>query len=89
MSQQKLVTMAEENKAFVDEINKALAKSEGFTLKDMLFSYQGTPYPVTVCSTETFQALENLEARRDDMVLVSYPKCGEYIINYLLLSMVQ
>ncbi|XP_048793682.1 sulfotransferase 6B1 isoform X1 [Lagopus muta] len=81
MSQQKLVTMAEENKAFVDEINKALAKSEGFTLKDMLFSYRGTPYPVTVCSTETFQALENLEARRDDMVLVSYPKCG---VNWLI-----
>ncbi|XP_042671012.1 sulfotransferase 6B1 isoform X2 [Centrocercus urophasianus] len=73
--------MAEENKAFVDELNKALAKSEGFTLKDMLFSYRGTPYPVTVCSTETFQALENLEARRDDMVLVSYPKCG---VNWLI-----
>ncbi|XP_042732642.1 sulfotransferase 6B1 isoform X1 [Lagopus leucura] len=81
MSQQKLVTMAEENKAFVDEINKALAKSEGFTLKDMLFSYRGTPYPVTVCSAETFQALENLEARRDDMVLVSYPRCG---VNWLI-----
>uniref|UniRef100_A0A669PI24 Sulfotransferase n=2 Tax=Phasianus colchicus TaxID=9054 RepID=A0A669PI24_PHACC len=73
--------MAEENKAFVDEINKALAKSEGFTLKDLLFSYRGTPYPVTVCSAETFQALENLEARRDDMVLVSYPKCG---VNWLI-----
>ncbi|OXB80296.1 UNVERIFIED_CONTAM: hypothetical protein H355_013694 [Colinus virginianus] len=88
MSQQKLLSMAEENKAFVDEINKALAKSEGITLKELLFSYQGTPYPVTVCSAETFQALENLEARRDDMVLVSHPRCGEYIINYLLLSMV-
>ncbi|OXB54204.1 hypothetical protein ASZ78_007994 [Callipepla squamata] len=73
--------MAEENKAFVDEINKALAKSEGITLKELLFSYRGTPYPVTVCSTETFQALENLEARRDDMVLVSYPKCG---VNWLI-----
>ncbi|POI32480.1 hypothetical protein CIB84_003768, partial [Bambusicola thoracicus] len=81
MPLQKLVSMAEENKAFVDEINKALAKSEGFTLKDLLFSYRGTPYPVTVCSAETFQALENLEARRDDMVLVSYPKCG---VNWLI-----
>ncbi|XP_009932692.1 sulfotransferase 6B1 isoform X1 [Opisthocomus hoazin] len=73
--------MAEDRKAFVDEINKALAKSEGLTLKDMLFSYWGTRYPVTVCSAETFQALENLEARRDDMVLVSYPKCG---VNWLI-----
>ncbi|NXJ12153.1 ST6B1 Sulfotransferase, partial [Odontophorus gujanensis] len=78
---QKLLSMAEENKAFVDEINKALAKSEGITLKELLFSYRGTPYPVTVCSAETFQALENLEARRDDMVLVSYPKC---CVNWLI-----
>ncbi|NWQ87893.1 ST6B1 Sulfotransferase, partial [Burhinus bistriatus] len=75
------VNMAEDKRAFVDEINKALAKSEGLALKDLLFSYRGTPYPVTVCSAETFQALENLEARRDDMVLVSYPKCG---VNWLI-----
>ncbi|NXE48620.1 ST6B1 Sulfotransferase, partial [Casuarius casuarius] len=75
-----VVNMAEKT-TFVDEINKALAKSEGFTLKDLLFSYRGTPYPVTVCSAETFQALENLEARRDDLVLVSYPKCG---VNWLI-----
>uniref|UniRef100_A0A8C2TQG5 Sulfotransferase n=1 Tax=Coturnix japonica TaxID=93934 RepID=A0A8C2TQG5_COTJA len=73
--------MAEENKAFVDEMNKAVAKSEGFTLKELLFSYRGTPYPVTVCSAETFQALENMEVRRDDVVLVSYPKCG---VNWLI-----
>ena len=80
----KVVNMAEDRNNFADEINKALAKSEGLTLKELLFSYRGTPYPATVCSVETFQALENLEARRDDMVLVSYPKCGEYIINLLL-----
>ncbi|XP_051471586.1 sulfotransferase 6B1 isoform X2 [Apus apus] len=73
--------MAEDKRAFVDEINKALAKSEGLTLQDLLFFYRGTPYPVTVCSVETFQALENLEARRDDVLLVSYPKCG---VNWLI-----
>ncbi|NXC51165.1 ST6B1 Sulfotransferase, partial [Penelope pileata] len=78
---QELLSMAGENKAFVDEINKALAKSEGIALKDLMFFYRGTPYPVTVCSAETFQTLENLEARRDDMVLVSYPKCG---VNWLI-----
>lgn len=76
--------MAEDKKAFVDEINKALAKSEGLTLKDLLFSYWGTLYPATVCSAEMFQALENLEARKDDLLLVSYPRCGECIINCLL-----
>ncbi|NWJ00536.1 ST6B1 Sulfotransferase, partial [Crypturellus undulatus] len=76
-----VVNMAEKEKSFVDEINKAMAKAEGLPLKDLLFLYQGTPYPVTVCSAETFQALENLEARRDDLVLVSYPKCG---VNWLI-----
>lgn len=76
--------MAEDKKAFVDEINKVLAKSEGLTLKDLLFSYWGTLYPATVCSVEMFQALENLEARKDDLLLVSYPRCGECIINCLL-----
>ncbi|NXE11627.1 ST6B1 Sulfotransferase, partial [Lophotis ruficrista] len=76
-----VVNMAEDKKTSVDEINKALEKCKGLTLKDLLFSYQGTPYPVTVCSAETFRALEYLEARRDDVVLVSYPKCG---VNWLI-----
>ncbi|XP_044273732.1 sulfotransferase 6B1 isoform X2 [Varanus komodoensis] len=42
----------------------------------------GTLYPSTVCSTEMFQALEKFESRKDDLVLVSYPKCG---INWLIL----
>ncbi|KAM9273142.1 LOW QUALITY PROTEIN: sulfotransferase 6B1 [Cariama cristata] len=73
--------MAEDKEPFVDEINEVLAKSEGLALKDLLFSYQGTPYPITACSAETFQGTENLEARSDDPVLVSYPKCG---VNWLI-----
>ncbi|NXY41253.1 ST6B1 Sulfotransferase, partial [Ceuthmochares aereus] len=76
-----VVNMAQDKKVFIDEIKKALAKSEGLALKDLMFSYQGTLYPVTVCSAETFRALEDLEARKDDMVLVSYPKCG---VNWLI-----
>ncbi|NXA32723.1 ST6B1 Sulfotransferase, partial [Eudromia elegans] len=75
-----VVNMAEK-KSFADEINKALAQSEGLPLKELLLPYQGTPYPVTVCSAETFQALEDLEARGDDLVLASYPKCG---VNWLI-----
>ncbi|XP_006024568.1 sulfotransferase 6B1-like [Alligator sinensis] len=68
--------MAGHQNKLVDEIEKALAKSEGLALKDLLFSYKGIPYPSSVCSAETFQAMENLEARKDDIVVVSYPKCG-------------
>uniref|UniRef100_A0A8D0C1H6 Sulfotransferase n=1 Tax=Salvator merianae TaxID=96440 RepID=A0A8D0C1H6_SALMN len=69
-------------KTFVEEIEKALEKSKGLNINELLFSYQGILYPMTVCSAETFQALENFEARKDDVVLVSYPKCG---INWIIL----
>lgn len=72
-------------KTFVDEIEKALEKSKGLHIKDLLFSYQGVFYPNTVCSAEVFQALEKFEARKDDLVLVSYPKCGEYNVYIFLL----
>uniref|UniRef100_G3UIZ6 Sulfotransferase n=1 Tax=Loxodonta africana TaxID=9785 RepID=G3UIZ6_LOXAF len=45
------------------------------------FTHQGIPYPVTMCTSETFQALDTFEARSDDIVLASYPKCGS---NWLL-----
>ncbi|XP_069708608.1 sulfotransferase 6B1 isoform X2 [Phaenicophaeus curvirostris] len=48
---------------------------------------------LSVCSAEMFQALENLEARRDDVVLVSYPKCGVnwliHILSDLILTTIQ
>ncbi|XP_053238742.1 sulfotransferase 6B1 [Podarcis raffonei] len=69
-------------KKFVEEIEKALEKSKGLSIHELLFTYQGILYPSSVCSAETFQALENFEARKDDVVLVSYPKCG---INWLIL----
>uniref|UniRef100_G3SMN4 Sulfotransferase n=2 Tax=Loxodonta africana TaxID=9785 RepID=G3SMN4_LOXAF len=34
-----------------------------------------------MCTSETFQALDTFEARSDDIVLASYPKCGS---NWLL-----
>ncbi|XP_069486782.1 sulfotransferase 6B1 isoform X2 [Ambystoma mexicanum] len=43
---------------------------------ELLFTYRGALYPKMRCSPETFQVLENFVARRDDVMLVSYPKCG-------------
>ncbi|XP_069086272.1 sulfotransferase 6B1-like isoform X2 [Pleurodeles waltl] len=44
--------------------------------QEWLFKYRGISYPKMRCSLDTFEALQDFVARRDDMMLVSYPKCG-------------
>lgn len=69
--------MADKSK-LIDYIDEALEKSKETALSRLFFTYQGIPYPVTMCTSETFQALDTFEARSDDIVLASYPKCGKY-----------
>lgn len=66
-----------ENSKFIKYIDKALEKSKETALSRLFFTYQEIPYPVTMCTFETFQALDTFEARSDDIVLASYPKCGK------------
>uniref|UniRef100_A0A8C9XB13 Sulfotransferase n=1 Tax=Sander lucioperca TaxID=283035 RepID=A0A8C9XB13_SANLU len=44
--------------------------------EDKLYRYNGVLYPRILCPEESFKALENIEAREDDVMLVAYPKCG-------------
>ena len=68
--------MADQSK-FIEYIDDALEKSKETTLSQLFFTFQGIPYPVTMCTQETFQALDDFEARSDDVLLASYPKCGK------------
>lgn len=68
--------MADKSK-FIEYIDDALEKSKETALSQLFFTYQGIPYPVTMCTSETFRALDSFEARSDDIVLASYPKCGK------------
>lgn len=69
-------SMANKSK-FIDYIDEALEKSKETALSHLFFIHQGIPYPITMCTSETFQALDTFEARSDDIVLASYPKCGK------------
>lgn len=70
-------SMAADQSKFIDYIDEALDKSKETALSHLFFTYQGIPYPVTMCTSETFEALDAFEARSDDIVLASYPKCGK------------
>lgn len=69
-------SMADKSK-FIEYIDDALEKSKETALSHLFFTYQGIPYPVTMCTSETLRALDTFEARSDDIVLASYPKCGK------------
>ncbi|XP_012509275.1 PREDICTED: sulfotransferase 6B1 isoform X1 [Propithecus coquereli] len=79
--------MADKSK-FIEFIDEALEKSKETALSRLFFTYQGIPYPVTMCTSETFQALDAFEARHDDIVLASYPKCGSNWILHIVRELI-
>ncbi|XP_078507362.1 sulfotransferase 6B1-like isoform X2 [Lissotriton helveticus] len=44
--------------------------------EELLFTHKRVLYPSSLCSPETFQALDAFQLRADDLLLVAYPKCG-------------
>ncbi|KAM4693523.1 sulfotransferase 6B1-like [Discoglossus pictus] len=70
---------------FRDELMKEFDLSKDPSGEDLLLTYKEILYPTSVCSPEAFQALGSFEAREDDILLSSYPKCG----NNWTLSLIQ
>lgn len=44
--------------------------------EEKLYRHNGVLYPRIMCPEDNLKALENFQAREDDVVLVAYPKCG-------------
>ncbi|XP_077437727.1 sulfotransferase 6B1 [Vanacampus margaritifer] len=44
--------------------------------EDKLYRHRGVLYPLLMCPPENLSALEDVTARKDDVLLVAYPKCG-------------
>ncbi|XP_078511821.1 sulfotransferase 6B1-like [Lissotriton helveticus] len=63
-------------KSLVETNEKLLASSKDKAHEELLFTYKGVVYPSMLCSPETFQALDAFQLRADDLLLVSYLKCG-------------
>lgn len=54
-----------------------LEQAKGMSDEEKLYSYKGVLYPTIMCPQNHMEALENITAREDDVMLVAYPKCGE------------
>ncbi|XP_029450298.1 sulfotransferase 6B1-like [Rhinatrema bivittatum] len=73
---------------FIEELEKLMLTAKDKAPGDLLFTYKGVLYPSIFCSPETFQKLENFEARKDDLMLIAYPKCGTNWILQIVTEMV-
>ncbi|XP_013801528.1 sulfotransferase 6B1-like [Apteryx mantelli] len=80
--------MEKPRKHFIDLVDKAIVAANTMDREELLFSYKGILYPVTVCSPEVFRAMESLEARTDDVILAGYPKSGTNWVGQILTDLV-
>ncbi|KAG2467951.1 ST6B1 Sulfotransferase, partial [Polypterus senegalus] len=69
------------------EFEDLVEKIKEMPVEETYFMYKGIPYPSVVTSLETLQALDTFEARADDILLMSYPKCGFNWMFHILNSL--
>ncbi|XP_063053540.1 sulfotransferase 6B1-like isoform X2 [Engraulis encrasicolus] len=55
--------------------------------EEKLYVFDGVRYPVLLCPAENMEALRTLQARSDDIVQLSFPKCGFNWMTALLRKM--
>ncbi|XP_053565250.1 sulfotransferase 6B1 [Bombina bombina] len=73
---------------FRQDMETILDKASKMSSDELMFSYEGFLYPSLVCSKETIEALKSFEAREDDLLNVTYPKCGTNWVIQILREMV-
>ncbi|XP_042305486.1 sulfotransferase 6B1-like [Sceloporus undulatus] len=76
--------MAQDRKHVVEFLDRMLMDGSKLSSEEKLCSYKGVLYPITICRPETLQALETFEARRDDVIMTGYPKCGSHWLEGIL-----
>ncbi|XP_030628174.1 sulfotransferase 6B1-like [Chanos chanos] len=62
--------------SFPSKIQAKMELAKNIKEEEKLYRYNGILYPIIMSPEENLKALESLEARPDDVMLVAYPKCG-------------
>ncbi|XP_069394918.1 sulfotransferase 6B1 [Paralichthys olivaceus] len=61
---------------FSAKLQSRMQMAKQISEEEKLYRYRGVLYPSIMCPEDHLTALENIEAREDDIMLVAYPKCG-------------
>ncbi|XP_061831010.1 sulfotransferase 6B1 [Nerophis lumbriciformis] len=61
---------------FAVSLRSRLRAASAMQEEEKLYRNKGVLYPLLLCPCENLQALEDVTARDDDILLVAYPKCG-------------
>ncbi|KAI5628173.1 sulfotransferase 6B1, partial [Silurus asotus] len=62
--------------SFTTRFQSKIEMAKSMREEEKLYRYNGVLYPVIISPEENLRALETVEARSDDILLVAYPKCG-------------
>lgn len=78
---QRVETVEEHNmsmNSFPTKFQSKVEMAKSMTEEEKLYRYNGVLYPVIISPEENLRALETVEARSNDIMLVAYPKCGKW-----------
>lgn len=62
-----------------ERLQKWVTMGQEMSDAEKLYKYKGVLYPRIMSPEENLKALESFQAREDDIMLVAYPKCGEWL----------
>lgn len=62
-----------------EQLQNQLTRATEMCDDQKMYRYKGVLYSTVMSPEENLKAAESFQAREDDVMLVAYPKCGEWL----------